>query len=175
MPARRSFLLAAGGLTAIGGLGWLGVEHVSVTGEVKRKYIDVSWESQGRQHHGRVLWSALAPDEAINVSYASAYAADAVQSPREITVDRDLDSRLRAEFSSVTYRLGVAGTALDGSGYSLKGVGREGFNSAQLGDTATVANLGDRLAVYDVDTRADWSGSPSVRTFDFTEKYPSFQ
>ncbi|KPN29879.1 hypothetical protein SY89_00599 [Halolamina pelagica] len=174
MPARRSFLLAAG-LTAIGGLGWLGVEHVSVTGEVKRKYIDVSWESQGRQRYGRVLWSALAPDEAINVSYASSYAADAVQSPRAITVDEELDSRLHAEFSSVTYRLGVAGTALGGSGYSLKGVDREGFNGAQLGDTATVANLGDRLAVYDVETRPDWSNSSSVSTFDFAEKYPSFQ
>ena len=67
------------------------------------------------------------------------------------------------------------GSALDGSGYSLKGVGREGFNGAQLGDTATVANLGDRLAVYDVETRSDWSNSSSVSTFDFAEKYPSFQ
>lgn len=175
MPARRSLLLAVGGLTAIGGLGWLGAEHVSVTGGVRRKYIDVSWESQGRQRYGRVLWSALAPDEAITVSYASTYAADAVQSPRAITVDGDLDSRLHAEFSSVTYRLGVAGTALSGSGYSLKEVSREGFNSAQLGDTATVANLGDRLAVYEVETRSDWSDSSSVRTFDFAEKYPSFQ
>ncbi|WP_425499754.1 twin-arginine translocation signal domain-containing protein [Natrinema caseinilyticum] len=43
MPSRRDFLRGGGGLAAVGGLGWLGIGHISVTGEVKRKYIDVSW------------------------------------------------------------------------------------------------------------------------------------
>ncbi len=175
MPSRRTFLLGGGGLAAIGGLGWLGVEHISVTGEVKRKYIDVSWESNGRQRHGRILLSVLPPGDEINISCASSYAEDAVQSPRTITVNQSLDSRLNADFSDVTYRLGVSGTALGGSGYSLKRVSRDGFNSAQLGDTATVANLGDRLSVHEVDTRSSWSGSSEIRTFDFASKYPTYQ
>ena len=170
MPSRRAFLLGGGGLAAIGGLSWLGVEHVSVTGEVKRKYIDVSWGSNGRQRHGRILWSALAPEDEINISYASSYAADAVQSPREITVDRGLDSRLNEDFSDVTYRLGVCGTASGDCGYSMKRVSQDGFNTAQLGDTATVANFGNQLYVYEVNTRSGWSGSSEIRTFDFANK-----
>jgi len=173
MPSRRSFLLGGGGLAAIGGLGWFGVEHVSVTGEVKRKYIDVSWESNGRQQHGRILWSALSEDE-INISYASSYAADAVQSPREITVAQGLDSRLNEDFSDVTYRIGVCGTAAGDCGYSMKRVSRDGFNSVQLSDTATVANFGNQLYVYEVNTESGWSGSSEIRTFEFTSKEPTY-
>ena len=173
MPSRRTVLL--GGLATIGGLGWLGVERVFVTGEVKRKYIDVSWESNGRQRHGRILWSALAPDDEIDVSYASAFAEDAFQSPRKIDVDQDLDSSLNGAFSDVTYKLGVCGTASGNCGYSLKRVNRDGFNRAQLGDTATVANLEDRLYIHEVKTRSSWSESSEIRTFDFVSKYPTYQ
>lgn len=174
MPSRRTVLLG-GGLAAIGGLGWLGVESVSVTGEVKRKYVGVSWESNGRERHGRVLWSALAPSDEINVSYAPSYAADAVQSPRTIVVDRNVDSRLNSAFTDVTYRLGVTGTALGGSGYDMKQVSRDGFNRAQLGDAATVADLGDQLYVHEVNTRPGRSNSAEVRTFDFASEYPTYE
>jgi len=173
MPSRRTVLLG-GGLAALGGLGWLGVEYVPVTGEVKRKYVDVSWETNGRERHGRVLWSALAPGGEIDVEYASSYAEDAVQSPRRITVDESVDARLNGAFRDVIYRLGVTGTASD-SGYSMKRVSQGGFNRAQLGDTATVANLGDQLYVHEVDTRPRRSGSSAVRTYDFASTYPTYE
>lgn len=170
MPSRRTVLLG-GGLAAVGGLG---VEHASVTGEVKRKYVDVSWETNGRERHGRVLWSALAPGGEIDVEYASSYAEDAVQSSGRITVDESVDARLNGAFRDVTYRLGVTGTASD-SGYSMKRVSRGGFNRAQLGDTATVARLGDQLYVHEVDSRSRRSNSSEVRTYDFASTYPTYE
>jgi hypothetical protein len=170
MTSRRALLL--GGLAAFGGLGWLGGEHLSVTGEVRRKYIYVSWEVNGRHRHGRMLWSVVAPGDEINISYASPDAEGAVQSPRTITVDRGLDRSLHADFSDVTYMLGVSGTA---TGYSMKRVSRDGFNRAQLGDTATVVHFNDRLFVSEVRPRTGWSGSSEIRTFDFRNTYPTYQ
>ncbi|WP_168215789.1 hypothetical protein [Halorussus ruber] len=56
----------------------------------------------------------------------------------------------------------------------MKRVGRDGFNRAQLGDAATVADTGDRLYVSDVATQSDWSGSSEITTFDFAETYSTY-
>jgi hypothetical protein len=172
MPSRRTVLL--GGGLAVGGLGWLGVEHAFVTGEVRRKYIDVSWETNGRERHGRVLWSALEPSGEIDVEYAPSYAEDAVQSPGRIAVDESVDGRLNDAFRDVTYRLGVTGTASD-SGYGMKRVSRDGFNRPQLGERATVARLGDQLYVHEVDSRSRQPESSEVRTYDFASTYPTYE
>jgi hypothetical protein len=177
MPSRRTVLRGCG-LVATGGLGWVVGESRSATGEVKRKYIDVAWDATGRQRHGRVLWSAVAPAEPadeINIEYAPSYVEDAVQSPGEITVDQRMATRLNDEFSDVTYRLGVAGTALGGSGYSVKQVSRDGFTTAHLGETATVATVGDRQYVRNVTRRPTWTGPSEIRTFDFSSRYPTYE
>lgn len=174
MPSRRTVLLGSGGLTGLCGLGWAGIEHVSVTGAVKRKYIDVSWEVNGRQRHGHVLLSLLEPEGEISISYAPAYAEEAVQLPREITVDEQLDNRLHGEFTDVTYRLGVCGTASGECGFSMKRVSRDGFNQVQLGDTVTVANFENHLYVYSVTPRSAWSGPSEITTFDFADFYLTY-
>lgn len=175
MPSRRAVLFGAGGLTAIGGLGWIGLEHASVIGAIRRKYVDVSWESNGRRRHGRILWSWVESGGEIEVSYAPTYAESAVRSPREITVDDRLESRLRGEFSDVTYRLGVCGTAPGDCGFSMKRVSRDGFNRAQLGDTATVVDLETRLYVHTVTERSTWSDPSETETYDFTDAYPTYE
>lgn len=118
--------------------------------------------------------SLLEPEGKIDISYAPAYGEEAVQSPREITVDEQLDSRLHAEFTDVTYRLGVCGTASGECGFSMKRVSRDGFNRVQLGDTVTVADFETHHYVYSVTSWSDWSGPSEITTFGFADFYPTY-
>ena len=170
MLSRRSILLG-GTLAASTVAGALVTGPLSHTGAVARKRIAVSWEWGGARKNGYLLQTVLGPDDELALWYAPTYAKGAVETPRKITIDRTLHNELTAEFSDVTYMIGVHGTATgEDSAYEMKQVGRNGFNQLQVGDTGTVSVLGDRLYVHSVDEMSDWSGTSNVRTFSFDRR-----
>ncbi|MFC4448045.1 hypothetical protein [Halorussus aquaticus] len=173
MPSRRAVIAGTG--TVAGGvvLGWVATGGLAQTGRVVRKRIGVSWEYGGGElWHGDLLQTHIGPDGEIGLAYDPSYVGPAVTGPRDVSVGDHLHEALEDEFRNVEYRLGVCGTA-DGEdcAYRILRAGRDGFNRAQLADSATVTDFADRLFVHEVTETSEWSGTATVAEFDFDRRH----